>query len=373
MGGTGFVPLSDDKHTLPFSVRRNDRQSLTDQVFEGLRKSILSGAFRAGDVLPSRTALAVALNVSEIVTREACVRLAKAGLVNPRPGVGSVVLAHNEKLWRGRVLYVAAAGDGSYHANVQGGALRDELAKSGYLVVRSTVARRNGCFDFRLLDRMLEDRFDLVVIVHGNDPIARHVSAAGAPFIVVQDHPCALVGCRGVVRVGQQAATPDVIARCRAVGVRRVLVSWAWQCPDATLRAISEGGMVAEKLPVSFLGTDATPEDVQRAGMERFLEWFGGARTTKPDLVWFPDDDYLASGALTAFLALGVRIPEDVRVVTLSNRGLGPVFTKSLSRIEVDPRAYGQRLAGFVQDALSRGGVPDGASLGSVLVLGETF
>ena len=41
-------------------------------------------------------------------------------------------------------------------------------------------------------------------------------------------------------------------------------------------------------------------------------------------------DDYLAMGVMTALLAHGIRIPEDVRVVVWANKGggCGPVFTK---------------------------------------------
>ena len=36
---------------------------------------------------------------------------------------------------------------------------------------------------------------------------------------------------------------------------------------------------------------------------------------------------------------------EDVRVVTFANRGNGPLYFKSLARIEVDPMFLGEKLA----------------------------
>lgn len=37
------------------------------------------------------------------------------------------------------------------------------------------------------------------------------------------------------------------------------------------------------------------------------------------------------AGAVTAFLSRGIRLPEDVKVVPLSNAGLGPVYPKSFT------------------------------------------
>ena len=63
-----------------------------------------------------------------------------------------------------------------------------------------------------------------------------------------------------------------------------------------------------------------------------------------PDLI-YSADDYLTRGMLTAFAHHGVRVPEDVRVVTFANRGNGPWYFKSLARIEVDPMFLGEKLA----------------------------
>ena len=359
---------------LPFRIERNSRTSFTEQVFGGLKKAILSGYFKVGEALPSREALAMQLGVSEIVTREACVRLSKEGFVNPRPGIGSVVLAHDAKLWQGKILYIVADWDGSYYADIVGGEFRDALATKGYLVQRVSVAKSpGGRFDFGVLDLLLNERFDLAVLMHGEEPVVRRISQAGIPFLAVQHRECGYPHCRGVVDVRHHAAMPYVVQRCVQKKVRKVLLPWAWSRPDETIRSLTAAGIAVEDVRICHWTKRDHIEGFQREAVNWFLVRFGMARSTWPDLVWFPDDDFLAAGALTALLALGVRIPEDVRFVAFANRRLGPVFTKPLTRIEVDPLAHGRKLAGYALDALNGRPLPPDASLDTVYVPGATF
>ena len=62
------------------------------------------------------------------------------------------------------------------------------------------------------------------------------------------------------------------------------------------------------------------------------------------DLV-FSSDDYLTSGILPVLLESGLRIPEDVKLVTFRNKGGGPAFTKSFACIENDPKVRGENVA----------------------------
>ncbi len=96
-------------------------------------------------------------------------------------------------------------------------------------------------------------------------------------------------------------------------------------------------------------------------------------RSDLPDLVVFPDDDFLAAGALTALLEAGVRVPKDLAVVTLANRGIGPVFVKSLSRFEIDATAFGDRMARYAFEFLNGRKIPPEVVASATYVLGESF
>ena len=106
--------------------------------------------------------------------------------------------------------------------------------------------------------------------------------------------------------------------------------------------------------------------------MEDFLSKNGPLGKAKPDLL-FLADDYVASGALTAMLARGVRVPEDVRVVSFANAGLGPVYVKPVSRLMIDPREVAVLFARAVTDFVEKGVFPPVLSLPLRYVAGETF
>jgi GntR family transcriptional repressor for pyruvate dehydrogenase complex len=68
------------------------RVSVPDQVFERLRRSILSGDYRAGERLPTQRTLAADLQVNMATVREALKRLEQLRLVEIRHGDATRVL-----------------------------------------------------------------------------------------------------------------------------------------------------------------------------------------------------------------------------------------------------------------------------------------
>ena len=115
----------------------------------------------------------------------------------------------------------------------------------------------------------------------------------------------------------------------------------------------------------------SSPQEVSMAALSEMRRRIAG-RKRLPDLFLFTDD-YLAQGALVALAVAGVRIPEDVAVVTHANKGLGPVWVKPLSRLEMDPGAHGRAVSEAVVGYLKTGMFPPDLELGSVWKTGETF
>jgi DNA-binding LacI/PurR family transcriptional regulator len=95
------------------------------------------------------------------------------------------------------------------------------------------------------------------------------------------------------------------------------------------------------------------------------------AKRDLPELFIFTDD-YVAQGALMALALAGVRLPDDVAVVTHSNKGITPIWEKPLARLEMDPTAHARAVADAVVDYLDTG-VPRDLDLGSVWKNGTTF
>ena len=113
-------------------------------------------------------------------------------------------------------------------------------------------------------------------------------------------------------------------------------------------------------------------EEIQRAALCGVERMFAKGTPRWPDVLRFTDD-FTASGFLQGLLIHGVKIPEDVRIVSLSNRGFGPVFYKTLAREEMDPLSHGKSVAEYVKKYLLTGEIPNSLTLDSVFRPGETF
>ena len=105
-------------------------------------------------------------------------------------------------------------------------------------------------------------------------------------------------------------------------------------------------------------------------GRDRMLE-----RMKKGPLcdLLFVADDHLALGVIPALLESGVRIPEDLKLVTQYNKGFGLVLTKLLARIECDPAATAAEFARGVTEWVKTERFPELRLPHYVYVRGGTF
>ena len=330
---------------LPFAVVRSSRATLVEQVAEGLRRAIDSGFYKAGDVLPTTRDLAAALGVSRIVTRAAMRELAEAGLINPKPSVGSVVLGRRGKLWRGNVLFVSRANGCAYYINVFTATLRKRLVKAGWLFTQvSAIVDSRGRVDTSELELQLTHPVTLAVVLFDNPAAERVLSRSGVPFVTIGDVPaCRLKGCVGHVRYDRAAAAAEVAKAAVEAGVKTALQA-GWDDFDDIGPALKAAGVRTSKWTIPVPKDGKLPSAVSFAARDAFA---GRLKGSMPDLVYF-SDDYVCAGALAAFAAAGIRVPEDVRVVTWVNRGNEPVFAKELSRMEMDPEGDADKVAASV-------------------------
>lgn len=75
----------------PQSVSATAKVPLYQQIYLILREQIVSGAYKAGDILPSEADLGQIYSVSRITAKQALAELASAGLVSRFRGKGTVV------------------------------------------------------------------------------------------------------------------------------------------------------------------------------------------------------------------------------------------------------------------------------------------
>ena len=359
----------------PFELKRTMRGGLAEQLAAEFRRAIKTGYYRPGDMLPPVREQTALLKVSRVVVVRAMAMLAEERLVHPRPHYGCEVCSREKPLWKGQVLIVVPPSGTQHYMNVICAKVREALITAGYLAQTVTVScADDGKYDFAMLDLMMRQHTDLIVQLHDQPQIAKWLSSRKAPFVRLTAAAGLrrLRGCMGVVRRSSGQAAAEFAAHCREAGVKDVLVAAAWGGGMRVLKALREVGLRADIWKLAVPPGTPGPQVSQHA-LDAMAARLAGKRQL-PELIFF-DDDYLASGAITAMLYAGVRIPQDVCVAALTNRssGSGLVFPVPLTRMEVDSMADGSTFAAAVLEYLKTGTFPSGVTVGPKYVRGETF
>jgi GntR family transcriptional regulator len=76
---------------LPFSVSLRPGAPIHEQVVYAVRRAVVTGQVRAGDPFPSVRALSVALKINPNTAHKIVGTLTEEGLLDVRPGIGTVV------------------------------------------------------------------------------------------------------------------------------------------------------------------------------------------------------------------------------------------------------------------------------------------
>ena len=352
-----------------FYFDATQRSGLSDQMADGLRRAILTGRYAPGETLPTILEWSKMLGVSIRVPEAAIARLVAEGLIVARRRHGCVVAERgNGPSWRGHVLVVVPDDDVCYYSNALQGCVRTRLSAAGYLV--STITVRHGAgeekrFDYDLapLEFALRQTVDLVVLVfnYKRASIARAVARSGVPFVEFADaSPSRVKGCVGSVCLDKVEAMRTFAANCKRAKIRSVMQVEAYAGNYDAMFLKNVPGLKFSKWRVPFdEARYGISESLVRGAMDAFMERFAKkGKAWLPDLIYL-NDDHFAAGALTALLANGIRMPDDVRVVTTSCWGWGPVFPVSLTRMEMNPYTHGAALAQMALDYLARK-VPQG-------------
>lgn len=347
---------------------RTVTRPLADQMFDRLREAIASGRYRPGDILPSMNALAAGSGVSVNVPRRALARLAKAGLVTPRRGVGSCVTnRRTDANSRGRILCCGPFGSASAYYDRLALALRQRLLRNGYLLELASTATGRANRD--ALARTLRHDWDLVLF-WDNAHVRRLIADTPSRFVILGDSPVRSndPNFLGIVSIKNGRGLPAFIRACIAKGAANV-VQFRFDNDQHDATAAFE---IAEiRVRTITLPQPKDTESCMRAGLTAVSRFLKRARPL-PDILYFADD-YLAQGGLLALSQSDLRFPEDIGIVTLANKGIGPVWAKPLTRLEMNPAAHGQVLAEAVLTYFREGKFPSPLTLGSDWVKGTTL
>ena len=357
---------------LPFSLDRMVNMSLGEQMFQGLKKAIIKGAYKPGQTLPGIHELAAAAGVSEKVSRQALARLADIGWCVSKRGFKSVV-ADRGKERLGKVLFFNSETGFGFHSSRMVGAIRSRLLKADYRLTAISAydIRRDG--SSQLLSESLKEHWDLVVELGMRPGARKTIEGSGWPFLVLGDGgkciPSTAENCIGRIELLMGRALPEFVRSCVKKGVRSV-VQFLYD----------EGGFdVAEMLAMPGVSCKTiriprsrNPFGMYDGGYKQTVALLKKCGKNLPGVILYTDD-HIAQGGLLALMERGVRIPEDVKVVTHANRGFGPFWVKPLTRLEMDPVSQGADIARAVLSYFKTGGLPSGLVLGSDWKAGKTF
>ena len=373
----GMKKSSINKRSTELSDMTLDRScpmTLADQLVERLKAAIVRNRCRPGEVLPGIRKIAETVQVSEKVVRTAMHRLTAEGWVMPRRHVGPVIAERGSKGARWRVLYFTHNPYYCYYHERFIATLRMQLLREKDGVLLVAVNRYDGINGYIQLEEALKERWDLILEGPTVAKSRKMIEASGWPFATIDDSvytmpPSVAANCVGRIDMSIGSATSDFVRECARRNVRSVV---QLQCDrgafDVTERLRIMGVDVRTERTPMGIGPDEVAHDAY-AIVDR---WFRRDRPRLPDVVFFTDD-YVAQGGLLALLRHGIRIPEDVAVVSFANKGHLPIWDRALTRIEVDPAAHGVAVSQAVQKFLHDGQFQSGLSLGSAWIPGDTF
>ena len=352
-----------------FRYDANVATSRADALCGFIKDEIAYGRIKAGEPIPTIQNLAKASGLTFRVARGVVERLAREGYVRSRPRVGTVVLPRDVNALRGRVLFVLPDVDAcSYHVTMIADALRHRLGAAGY-AFSTVIFSHEDRIGLTFLKHELIRTPDVAIVIYGTQPVRKYLREAGVKSVFIYGDPPKADDGRWI-RFSAEEAIDNFVRHCVRAGVKRVTqVRFKGnETPDAR-KALEDKGIKAGWVTVQRMDGLGRYEGIERSAYNAFMNL---PRSSFPDVYLFWDD-FVAQGALTAFLGRGIRMPEDVKVVTLSNRGLGPVYSEALTRFECDAAEAGEKVAAFTLALLSKGRLPPPPAITPHYVFGRTF
>ena len=325
-----------------------NRPSKHRRVFDHLLGSIQSGTLKPGDRLPSEAELGKQFNASRITVAKAVHDLQRMGLVTRRPGAGTHVLAEKQPSGRTFGLLIPELGLTEIFEPICNGMMRTRFAppdtllwgnaslsepdsaKAAEQLVQSFVSQRVAGVFFAPLE--LAPEKDLV-----NRRIARALDWAQIPFVLLDRcyMPYPERSPHDLVGIDNRRAGFIATMHLLNLGVRRLVflgVEIAANTIDARITGFHEA------LRTYGVRSDWTPVWRGNPQHEDFVR--GMLETSLPEGV-ICGNDLTAARLIQTLLSIGIRIPEDVRIVGMDDVRYASLLPVPLTTIRQDCAGIG--------------------------------
>jgi DNA-binding LacI/PurR family transcriptional regulator len=366
--------MKSKKNLLPFRIVRDNKKSLVEQMADGLRNAIMDGYYPVDEFLPRQQDLAEAAGVSIRIAREAIAWLRDEGLIEPKRHVGAKILPKGAHIWRGHVLSIVLQGtELSFWSNTIFVTIQQHLCNAGYFFSRIILPKSGqNRWDTRALDTILRERFDLAIIPSAYAPLVQKIKQSQTPYLIHRNHKSSAPLEIAAIRYDFQNAVDEFAASCKKNRIRSAVEISHSKDIFHVSGALRKLGIKTSSVRIQKRGLDthAYLNNLMQDSLAATANML--SRKNRPDLVYF-SDDFIANGGLMALLEQDVDIPGDLCVVSLANAGFLPVFTKSLSRLEVCPVRDGETIAEAALCFLSGKKIPPIVNLTVSYIPGDTF
>ena len=330
------------------------------QMADGIIREISCGYWQAGDALPTLAEFSAALHVGGHVPRTAMKRLSEAGVVQVKKHVGAIVTGKGTHRWNGRIAFITTTTRVSYYENAHAFALQSLFESAGWEFVHVAVRERHEDdkeLDLAPLRRHIAHGLDLAICFTGSRQIAAALDDAKVRYVFEggtgREFPNA--ACVFNLEMNSQTAVAQLIRHWNRAKVREVLiVDFERVMPRTIASSLFASGIKFRQIMIRRPDSRNYLMDIQQAGLDAIAGFFATERNraNPPDAIFFYDD-YLAAGGLISLAATGLRVPEDICVATLANKGLGPVWFKPLTRLEYDPFENARLIGDYVLKLLA--------------------
>jgi GntR family transcriptional regulator of arabinose operon len=318
------------------------------RVFDYLHANIQSGALKVGDRLPSEAELGKLFDASRITVAKAVLDLQRMGLVTRRPGAGTHVLAQHHAVGHTFGLLIPELGLTEIFEPICHGMMRSpfarpdallwgnasasvrESAKEGEQMVNSFIVQKVSGVFFAPLE--LAGEKDAA-----NRRIARTLERAQIPVVLLDRcyMPFPERSAHDLVGVDNRRAGYMAAAHLLNLGVSRIVYfgeANVANTVDARIAGFHEALRNFQIKPDQDPAWRGSPQD--EAFVRRLLD------TVRPEGI-ICANDLTAARLMQTLMALGVRIPEDVRIVGMDDVKYDSLLPVPLTTIHQDCAGIG--------------------------------
>lgn len=318
------------------------------RVFEYLHGHIQSGMLKAGDRLPSEAELGKLFDASRITVSKAVLDLQRMGLVSRRPGAGTHVLAPHQAKGRTFGLLIPELGLTEIFEPICHGMMRSafarpdallwgnaatsvgEMAKEAEQMLSSFIRQKVAGVFFAPLE--LSGEKDAA-----NRRIARDLERAQIPVVLLDRcyMPYPERSAHDLVGVDNRRAGYMVTTHLLRLGVRQFAFlgeANAAGTVDARITGFHEALRRFGIIPEQDLVRRGSPQD--EALVRKLLD------ALKPQAIVCAND-LTAARLMQTLIALGVRIPEEVRIVGMDDVKYASLLPVPLTTIHQDCTGIG--------------------------------